>query len=50
MNVGNYNVGFGALIALVVGLLVAVLMLVDEFTLTGAGVAIIALAVARIVP
>ncbi len=33
MNVGNYNVGFGALIALVVGLLVAVLLLVDEFTL-----------------
>ncbi len=50
MNVGNISFGIGALIALVVGLLVAVLLLVDEFTLKAAGVAIIALAVARIVP
>lgn len=50
MQVGNFSFGIGAIIALVTLVLVAVLLLVDEWNVERAGVAIIALAVARLVP
>lgn len=50
MTIGNYTLGLGALIALVTGILVAVLLLVDEWNADRAGVAIIALAAARLIP
>jgi cytochrome b subunit of formate dehydrogenase len=50
MTFGNYTFGVGAIIALITGIIVLVLYVSDEFTLKAAALAIMALAVARLVP
>ena len=50
MKIGETTFGFGALIALITGLVVFFCLLFDEWTVKRAAYAIIALAIARIVP